>query len=86
MLKLLGTQTRRIYSMIIQQAVLMGLIGTLLGAAFEFASEPYFPRRVSATIGDTGQMLVIISIVAMLASLVAVRRAMKVDPRIVLGT
>jgi putative ABC transport system permease protein len=85
-LKLLGTQTRRIYSMIIQQAVLMGLIGTLLGAAFEFASEPYFPRRVSATLGDTGQVLVIITFVSMLASLVAVRRAMKVDPRIVLGT
>jgi len=85
-LKLLGTQTGRIYSMIIQQAVLMGLVGTLLGAAFEFASEPYFPRRVSATPGDAGQMLVIITVVSILASLVAVRRAMKVDPRIVLGT
>ena len=48
-LKLLGTQTSRIYSMIIQQAVLMGLLGTVLGALLEFASEPYFSRRVSAT-------------------------------------
>lgn len=85
-LKLLGTQTRRIYSMIIQQAVLMGLLGTLFGAALEFASEPYFPRRVSATFGDMLQMLVIITVISILASLVAVRRAMKVDPRIVLGT
>ena len=85
-LKLLGTQTRRIYSMIIQQAVLMGLLGTLLGAVLEFASEPYFPRRVSATLGDMGQMLVIITVISILASLVAVRRAMQVDPRIVLGT
>lgn len=85
-LKLLGTQTRRIYSMIIQQAVLMGLMGTVLGAMLEFASEPYFPRRVSATVGDMGQMLVIITIISILASLVAVRRAMQVDPRIVLGT
>ena len=85
-LKLLGTQTGRIYSMIIQQAVLMGLLGTILGAGLEFASEPYFPRRVSATVGDMGQMLVIITVISILASLVAVRRAMKVDPRIVLGT
>ena len=85
-LKLLGTQTSRIYSMIIQQAVLMGLLGTVLGAMLEFASEPYFPRRVSATLGDMGQMLVIITVISILASLVAVRRAMQVDPRIVLGT
>ncbi len=85
-LKLLGTQTSRIYSMIIQQAVLMGLLGTVLGALLEFASEPYFPRRVSATLGDLGQMLVIITVVSVLASLVAVRRAMQVDPRLVLGT
>jgi len=85
-LKLLGTQTSRIYSMIIQQAVLMGLLGTIMGAMMEFASEPYFPRRVSATLGDMGQMLVIITIISVLASLVAVRRAMQVDPRLVLGT
>jgi putative ABC transport system permease protein len=85
-LKLLGTQTSRIYSMIIQQAVLMGLLGTVLGAMLEFSTESYFPRRVSATIGDVGQMLVIIPVVSILASLVAVRRAMKVDPRLVLGT
>jgi putative ABC transport system permease protein len=85
-LKLLGTQTSRIYSMIIQQAVLMGLLGTILGAMMEFAAEPYFPRRVSATLGDTGQMLVLITIISILASLVAVRRAMQVDARLVLGT
>ncbi len=85
-LKLLGTQTSRIYSMIIQQAVLMGLLGTVLGAMLEFASEPYFPRRVSATLGDMGQMIVIITVISILASLVAVRRAMDVDPRLVLGT
>ena len=85
-LKLLGTQTWRIYSMIIQQAVLMGLLGTVVGALLEFASEPYFPRRVSSTVGDLGQMIVIITFISILASLVAVRRAMTVDPRLVLGT
>ncbi len=85
-LKLLGTQTRRIYAMIFQEAVLMGLLGTLLGAVLEFASEPYFPRRVVATRGDVVQMLVVITVIALLASIMAIRRAMKVDPRSVLGT
>ncbi len=85
-LKLLGTQGWRIYGMILQQAILMGMLGTLLGAALEFASEPYFPRRVVATDGDVVQMLVAIAVIAILASLMAIRRAMKVDPRSVLGT
>jgi putative ABC transport system permease protein len=85
-LKLLGTQGWRIYGMILQQAILMGMLGTLLGAALEFASEPYFPRRVVATDGDVVQMLVAIAAIAILASLMAIRRAMKVDPRSVLGT
>lgn len=85
-LKLLGTQPRRIYGMILQQAILMGLLGTLLGAALEFASEPYFPRRVVATGDDVVQMLGVIAIISILASLMAIRRAMKVDPRSVLGT
>jgi putative ABC transport system permease protein len=84
-LKLLGTQTRRIYAMILQQAVLMGILGTLLGAVLEFASEPYFPRRVVATRGDVAQMLVVITVIAVLASIMAIRRATKVDPRSVLG-
>lgn len=85
-LKLLGTPGRRIYAMIFQQAVLMGVLGTCLGAVLELASEPYFPRRVVATGGDVAQMLFAIAGIAILASLMAIRRAMKVDPRSVLGT
>lgn len=84
--KLLGMQNWRIYRMILEQALLMGVLGTLIGALLEFAMEPYFPRRVEATWGDVVQMLAAIIIVATLASLLAIRRAMKVDARMVLGT
>lgn len=85
-LKLLGTPTSRIYGMILQQALLMGIAGTLLGAVLEFLSEPYFPRRVEATRGDVLQMVIVVAVISVVASLVAIRRAIKVDARSVLGT
>lgn len=85
-LKLLGTPTRRIAAMILQQAVLMGSLGTAVGAALEQAAEPYFPRRVEATFGDIGQTLVAMLVVSLAASLLAVRRAIAVDARDVLGS
>jgi ABC-type lipoprotein release transport system permease subunit len=41
---------------------------------------------VVATVGDVVQMLIVIAIIAILASIMAIRRATKVDPRSVLGT
>lgn len=83
-LKLLGSQSRRLYSMILQQAVLMGLFGTLLGGILAIAVEDYFPRRTVVTYLDIGQMLIIMGVVAAIASILAVRRATKVDARSVL--
>lgn len=85
MLKLLGAQGRVIYQMILQEALFIGIVGTLLGSGLELLIEPYFPRRVIATYGDIGQMLVAMVAVAILASALAVRRAMRVDPRTVLS-
>lgn len=64
----------------------MGIVGTVVGSGLELLMEPYFPRRVVATYGDIGQMLAAMVIVAVLASVLAIRRAMRVDPRSVLGT
>jgi putative ABC transport system permease protein len=86
MLKLLGAPGRVIYQMILQEALFMGIAGTLIGSGLELLAEPYFPRRVIATYGDIGQMLVAMIVVAILASVLAVRRAMRVDPTSVLTT
>jgi len=84
-MKLIGSPGRYIYSMIFQQAVLMGSLGVILGSVLELLIEDYFPRRVEVTIGDIGQMLVIMVLVALAASILAVRRSMLVDPRSVLA-
>ena len=85
MLKLLGAPGWVIYQMILQEALFMGIAGTLVGSGLEALIEPYFPRRVIATYGDIGQMLVAMIVVATLACVLAVRRAMHVDPSSVLG-
>jgi len=85
MLKLLGAPSGVVYRVILQEALFMGIVGTLVGSALELLIEPYFPRRVVATYGDIAQMLVAMVIVVVLASVLAVRRAMRVDPRSVLG-
>lgn len=86
MLKLLGARSRIIYQMILQEALFMGGTGTLVGSMLELLIEPYFPRRVVATYDDIAQMLLAMIVVTVLASVLAVRRAMRVDPRSVLST
>lgn len=86
MLKLLGAPNRLVYGMILQEALLMGIAGTLFGSVLERIVEPYFPRRVIATNGDVLQMLVVMTVVTFLASILAVRRAVHADPRSVIGT
>lgn len=86
MLKLMGAPGGVVYRMILQEALLMGIVGTIIGFVLERAAEPYFPRRVVATWGDLMQMLVVMTVVALLASAMAVRRATHADPRSVIGT
>jgi len=85
-LKLLGAPGGIVYRMILEEALFMGVVGTLLGSTLELLIEPYFPRRVVATSGDIAQMLLAMSLVAVVASILAVRRAMNVDARSVLAT
>ncbi len=85
-LKLLGARGGVVYRMILQEALFMGIVSALVGSALELLSEPYYPRRVVATSGDIVQMLVAMSVVAAVASILAVRRAMRIDPRSVLST
>jgi putative ABC transport system permease protein len=79
-LKLIGMPDRSIISMIVQQALLMGVIGFVTGAALVSAAKDRFPRRVVVEPADLGIVFGVVVVVCLLASVVAVRVAVRVDP------
>lgn len=82
-LKALGAANRMVYGIILQQAMLSGLLGYLIGFAINFA--------VVRGYSSTGQLIIqpwqlfaadflITEFTCIAASLISVRRAMRVDP------
>jgi putative ABC transport system permease protein len=84
-LKLIGAPDRVIVSLILQQALAMGLVGFAIGAALIRLAKDYFPRRVVLETSDTAILLGIIFMVCLIASVFGVRSALKIDPASALG-
>ena len=84
-LKLIGTPNRTIASMILQQALGLGLIGFAVGKIAATLWAPAFPRHVLLQPGDAAGGFVIVMLVCVLASTLAIRAALKVDPATAIG-
>jgi putative ABC transport system permease protein len=84
-LKLIGTRNRTIASMILQQALGLGLIGFLVGKIAATVWGPAFPKYVLLETGDAVRGFVIVMVVCVLASTLAIRAALKVDPATAIG-
>jgi len=84
-LKLIGTHDRTIASMILQQALGLGLIGFAVGKISATLWGPAFPRYVLLEPGDAVRGFAIVMIVCVLASTLAIRAALKVDPAAAIG-
>jgi putative ABC transport system permease protein len=84
-LKLIGTRNRTIASMILQQALGLGLIGFVVGRIAAAVWGPAFPRYVLLEPGDAVRGFVIVMLVCVLASTLAIRAAIKVDPATAIG-
>jgi putative ABC transport system permease protein len=84
-LKLIGTRNRTIASMILQQALGLGLIGFAVGKIAATIWGPAFPRYVLLEPGDAVRGFVIVMLVCTLASTLAIRAALKVDPATAIG-
>lgn len=84
-LKLIGAPDRKIVGMIVQQAMALGFIGFAFGAALIMGIKDFFPRRVVLEPDNVLTLGGIIFVVCLLASGLAVRAALKVDPATALG-
>jgi len=84
-LKLIGTRNRTIAFMILQQAVGLGVIGFVVGKISATFWAPIFPKYVLLEPGDAARGFAAVLIICALASVLAIRAALKVDPAEAIG-
>ena len=84
-LKLIGTRNFTIASMILQQALGLGLIGFLVGKVAATFWAPVFPKYVLLLTQDALTGLLATLLICALASTMAIRVALKVDPAEAIG-
>ncbi|MFZ5509242.1 MAG: ABC transporter permease [Pseudomonadota bacterium] len=84
-LKLIGTRSRTIAGMILQQALGLGLIGFMVGRMAATFWAPIFPRYILLEPGDALRAFVAVLALAAVSSLIAIRMALKVDPATAIG-
>lgn len=84
-LKLIGTKNGTIASMILQQAIGLGLIGFVVGKVAATLWAPIFPRNIVLETGDAARAIVAVLAICALASTMAIRAALRVDPAEAVG-
>jgi putative ABC transport system permease protein len=84
-LKLIGTRNRSIAGMILQQALGLGLIGFIVGKLAATLWAPVFPKYVLLEPGDALRGFVAVMAICALASTLAIRTALRVDPAEAIG-
>jgi putative ABC transport system permease protein len=85
MLKLLGARDRFILSMIVEQALLIGLFAFIAGLALSKVVFPNFPRRIEMLSGDLVAMFAGVVVICVIGSWFGIARALKVRAQEVLA-
>jgi len=85
MLKLMGARNSLILGLILEQALLLGVLGYALGYVMGQWVFPRFPRRVVITHDDLIMLGVIVVLISVLSSILGIWKAMKVQPNEVLS-
>jgi putative ABC transport system permease protein len=84
-LKLIGTSNLTIASMILQQALGLGVIGFFVGKLAATLWAPIFPKFVLLEQGDSLAGFAVTMLICAVASSLAIRIAVKVDPAEAIG-
>ncbi|BBE51754.1 putative ABC transporter permease [Ferriphaselus amnicola] len=84
-LKLVGASDRTISGMVLQQALGLGLIGFVVGKTSATLWAPLFPKYVLLIPGDALRGFVLVMLICSIASIFAIRAALRVDPATAIG-
>jgi putative ABC transport system permease protein len=84
-LKLIGATNRTISSMILQQALSLGFIGFIVGKLAATLWAPLFPKYVLLLPGDAVKGVLLVMVMCALASIFAIRAALRIDPATAIG-
>jgi len=84
-LKLIGTRNRTIASMILQQALVLGAIGFVVGKISATFAAPLFPKYVLLVPVDSVLGFGAVLAICVLSSIIAIRMALNVDPAVAIG-
>jgi putative ABC transport system permease protein len=71
--------------MILQQALALGMIGFVVGKIAATIWAPFFPKYVLLVPQDAVGGFIILMVICVLASLLAIRAALRVDPAEAIG-
>ncbi|QIO98561.1 ABC transporter permease [Bradyrhizobium symbiodeficiens] len=85
-LKFVGAPDRTIVGLIIQQSLSLGIAGYLAGLALVFIFRPFFPRRLIFDPESVSIVFIITIVMCLIASILGIRLALKVDPAEALAT
>jgi putative ABC transport system permease protein len=84
-LKLIGAPDRTIVGLVLQQAMLLGGLGYAAAVAWVFAVRGHFPRTVALGPAEVAAMAGVIALICLLASLLSIRAALRIEPQQALG-
>ncbi|WP_027285584.1 ABC transporter permease [Rubritepida flocculans] len=84
-LKLIGAPDRTIVALVMQQALLMGAASFALATALVLSGKDAFPRRVALGPEEVAGVGLVVFAICLLASLLGVRAALRIDPAKALG-
>jgi putative ABC transport system permease protein len=84
LLKLIGAPNRTILGLILQQALVMGGLGYAIAYLLGLRLFPYFPRRVVLTSDDLVQLALVVAGISVLASLLGIWKALRVQANVAL--
>jgi putative ABC transport system permease protein len=85
MLKLMGASNKTIGWMIVQNAILIGIFGYVMGVSIAHVIYPHFPRNVVMKWDDIGNLFIAAIAVCACSSCLGVAKALRVKPQEILA-